>query len=552
MISQILGTALALVVLAVYVLALYAIWRVPFRALGVLVAGMAFHNFVIMALLNLGTPSIFVRVVQSWKEGILLLLFILGAYMAFGAWRSGAWRSKRMPRLLPLDLVAIAFLALACIYLVLPRSILPGESNLAQRLVSFRVTLLLPLLYGFGRIFWSTKRQDILWVARAILGAAGIVGIFGLWELWFVPTPLWVDWGANLWSAWLGFHYLGPGGLPENFFHSTAEGFGLRRMVSTYISPLGLAYTGLMVLPVAIAFIMERSKEKQVPGWFRWGAFVLLVIGILFSVTRGALVSMLGEFALLCLIFRRWLMVALSAAAVVCVGFILVDYINLGPLVTSDLREVRLPAGYALVQSVERSVAIAVGQTPPSVTKTVSNTNATGATSSGELLQRTLSTEDPSAGGHVAALQYGLQYAVQHPMGTGLGSGVLRFGGSIGGLNESAILTVFGEMGIMAGVLYLILYGAGIYYGFRAFWRLKGTSAAAVFPLACFVGGLALLPITLTSAVWGDFSLTFLFWWCVGLSTTLFYLPTEEEMEHRVVALPGKQTPTPPGATQAL
>ena len=34
--------------------------------------------------------------------------------------------------------------------------------------------------------------------------------------------------------------------------------------------------------------------------------------------------------------------------------------------------------------------------------------------------------------------------------------------------------------------------------------------------MVAVVGGLALIPITMTSDLWGDFSVTFLFWWAVG------------------------------------
>jgi hypothetical protein len=43
-------------------------------------------------------------------------------------------------------------------------------------------------------------------------------------------------------------------------------------------------------------------------------------------------------------------------------------------------------------------------------------------------------------------------------------------------------------------------------------------SLASALPLVAFAGGIALIPITLTSDVWGDFSVTFLFWWAAGYS----------------------------------
>ena len=75
--SHVAGIALVIVLLGVYALAVWTVWRAPFRGLGVLVAGAAIHNLMLMILLRLGSPGVLVRMVQAWKEGILLLLFVL-------------------------------------------------------------------------------------------------------------------------------------------------------------------------------------------------------------------------------------------------------------------------------------------------------------------------------------------------------------------------------------------------------------------------------------------------------------------------------------------
>ncbi|HVG00259.1 MAG TPA: hypothetical protein VND68_10500, partial [Chloroflexia bacterium] len=241
----IVGIGLSLILLALYAWLLVVIYRAPFRALAVLVAGMAFHNIVLMFLIDLGTPALLLRLVQFWKEGVLLLLAFLAGRLAVRTWRAG-----KRPRLSWLDWTMLAFAVLSFVYLVIPDWAFPIESSLNQRLVSFRVMLLLPLLYAFGRIFWRYTRRDLVWTGRVILGSVLVVAVFGLWELWFVPTPDWLAWGVNGFTSWLGYGYGGPKGLPENFFQSTDAGYLLRRMVSTYISPLGLAYTGLLLVPI--------------------------------------------------------------------------------------------------------------------------------------------------------------------------------------------------------------------------------------------------------------------------------------------------------------
>jgi hypothetical protein len=45
-----------------------------------------------------------------------------------------------------------------------------------------------------------------------------------------------------------------------------------------------------------------------------------------------------------------------------------------------------------------------------------------------------------------------------------------------------------------------------------------------------------LIPITLTSDVWSDFSVTFLFWWAVGYSATVASQRQKTEPIGRLIA----------------
>ncbi len=503
------GIALAVTLGVLCLWALVIVSRTPFRALGILVAGMAFHNFAIMTLLSLDTPGIIVRVVQGWKEVILALLLMLAVVMLYNWLRSG----RRLRLTLP-DYIAIAFTLTVLIYLILPESIMPEEGSLAQRLVSVRIALLMPLLYAFGRVFRPSGITDQRWVTRAVLGAGMVVGLFGLFELWFVPTTTWFEWGVKRFSDWLGYQYAGPGGLPENFFQTTGTGLLLRRMVSTYISPLGIAYTGLLVVPMGVLTALRARENSGFPRWVRWGAFSLLITSILLSVTRGALLSLVVELALLCLLLRSRRVIAIFIIVTLLVGLVLVEYVRFGPLLTSELRDVRPPAGYALVRNVERFM---LGGADTGNSESIPGSESP---ESGELIDRALSAEDPSARGHLAALLYGFDYLTLHPLGTGLGSAVQRYG-STQGPGESALLTIFGELGVVGGVLYAIMYLLALYYGFRAFLTVPRDSLAAGFALVACLGGISLIPIMITSNIWGNFSLTFLFWWCAGLSVTL-------------------------------
>jgi hypothetical protein len=375
----------------------------------------------------------------------------------------------------------LAFAVVVVIYALMPSSWFGVPVTLSQRLVAVRLDLLLPLLYAFGRVFWSDRREDLTWVAAAIAGSAAVVGLVAVIELWLVPTTAWLDAGVNQLSSWLGFTYHGPKGLPENFFQSTTEGPLLRRAVSTYVSPLGIAYSGLLIVPLAIAWASRRSGRQLL----RLGLLALTAVGVLFSLTRLALGLMAFEFGILALLLRRvWLFIATGLVALGAVAMIYV-YPQFGPLTTPSLTPLH------------HTVRIHI-----------------------------LSGGDPSLREHVGQLAYDFEYVRLHPLGTGLGSAVHRFGSSRGP-GESAILDVFGELGVIGGALYLPTYFLMILAGMRAYLAVRRDVLASGLPLVAAIGGLALLPITLTSDVWADLSVTYLFWWAAGYSVAIIARATD-------------------------
>src|SRR3989441_5272589 len=284
---------------------------------------MAVHNILLMALLRLDTPGIVIRVLQSWKEGILILL---GALVALRAWREV--RAGRLPRLAVMDWVAGAFALLLVVYVAMPPSLLHNGATYPQRIVEFRQLALLPLLYLYGRVFWPARREDLTWVFRLILGAAGVVGLFGIIELFFVPTTTWLGWGITQLSDWLHYAYNGPQHFPDYFFQTTSSVLFLRRMVSTYVSPLGIAYTGLLIVPLAVSLL--GGRRTGLPTWFRWATATLLVLAILLSVTRLAIALLVIEMLLmLILLRRRWLLIGVPVIAVLAL-LTLFEYVHVG------------------------------------------------------------------------------------------------------------------------------------------------------------------------------------------------------------------------------
>src|SRR5690242_18544948 len=251
------GIALAIVLLALIAAGLWWTWRRPFIGLGLLVAGFAVHNIAVMALIGLHTPLLLVRIVQGWKELMLLLLVIVGVRALLRQ-----RKDSTLPTLTPADGVAIAFAAIVFIYFLIPPSILGADVSFAQRLVGLRTLMLIPVLYFIGRTVRAADDRDRLTVVLLCMGAGAVVAIFGTYELFFIPTKTWIDWGVINYSKFLGFTYHGPLGMPENFFITVNDGTLIRRMVSTYVSPLGIAYTALVLFPLGIALIDRRVSQR--------------------------------------------------------------------------------------------------------------------------------------------------------------------------------------------------------------------------------------------------------------------------------------------------
>jgi len=469
------GIALAAILLAAVLVGLWWTWRHPFIGLGLLVAGMAFHSFLLMVLLALGTPTALVRAFQVWKELILaaLTLFALVAI----------WHERRRGgavRLNTTDWLALAFAVLTIVYFLIPGSILHSGANLSQRLVGFRIAFLIPLLYFLGRrIALAADRQQLV-VVWMCVGAGAIVAILGLIELFLVPTHVWIDWGVTRYTSFLGFSYHGPRSLPENFFVTLADGSLLRRMVSTYISPLGIAYTGILLFPMGVALIdyyASDPRARRLAG----AALTLVTVGVLLSVTRLALLGILGEAALLAVILRQGWLIAAVPILVVSVIVISFPYTSIGPAVDRSLAVVHR-SGWQWVVT---------GHAP-----------------------------DTSTQEHYDYVIRDLKVDFEHPLGLGTGASTVRYGQLVG-TGESAVLSMFGDLGVVGGVVYVALYLLAIWNGFRAFWRVPTHSIRRALPLTAFVGGLGLIPITGTSDVWGDLSVTFLFWWAAGASATV-------------------------------
>ena len=128
--------------------------------------------------------------------------------------------------------------------------------------------------------------------------------------------------------------------------------------------------------------------------------------------------------------------------------------------------------------------------------------------------------DDSSIQGHFSALSSGLRFVEEHPLGVGLGTSVTRYG-STSGPGESALFAIGADIGLLGLLLFMVLYGGLVLAGLALAWFWREDVSKCALGAVVGVGGLALAPVVLTTQVWGNFSVTFLFWWLAGSVVTM-------------------------------
>jgi hypothetical protein len=261
---------------------------------------------------DLGVRGTTLDVVAAWKEALLLAAFL-----------ALVWDVRRPESLLVADVLALAYAAIVVLYALLPQGWLDGNASAHGILLALRHDLLPLGAYAFGRLLavvWREPRRIGLLVA---LIAAG-VAVVGLLDVFLVPLQSWRESGVPGWFRHqLSLDYKGLSGLPENWVYNTGdESNPIRRLVSTFLSPLATSY----LLVVALVFVVSRL--------WRWWAIVLgllLFVALLYTHTRAAVLALAAGLVILAVVQRR--VVPLAAAvlmAAVSVAFF-AAYTHLGP-----------------------------------------------------------------------------------------------------------------------------------------------------------------------------------------------------------------------------
>ena len=409
--------------------------KLPRWALYAFIVGLPFHNLVMALLWGAGVRDFALDVVSAWKE--ILLAVALGAIV---------WSRRGIPfKSTSTDWLALAYTAFVLLYALIPQDWLGGDASAKGVLYGLRHDLTPVAAYFLGRglTLSAQDRQRIGW---AILGVAAVVAAWGLVDIYTISLQTWRDSGVPGWyREQLGLDYGDDlSGLPENFVYNPGDERPLRRLVSTFLSPLATAY-------MLLAAILLAATWQQRTRWLPL-LTALLAVGLLFTYSRTAIAALAVGFVVLAYALRSWWPVAAAAIFIAAAFFFVRAYPDIAP-------ETRFTAA-------ELEIQRAGGQQEPT---------------SGDPLD----PDEASFGSHLDNLRDGLRRVVEHPQGFGVGNAGVTARRTETDLKAGE--STYTELGVELGLLGMLAFIAWNVALVRVVLRRApwlGASLAAVLLLA--------------------------------------------------------------------
>jgi hypothetical protein len=421
-------TGLALVVYAlVLAVAAVFVWRRPVVALYVFVVGLAVHNAAMDALYAGGIHGHALTAIQAWKD---VLLVVGLARVAFDT-----ARSRRLPfRPRAPDALALGFAALVVVYALIPQSALDGHATHKAIAYALRHDLTGVGAYFLGRAV-VPRLRDVRWLVLAV-GAA--IAAWGLIDAYAIHLDWWRHNGTvGYFRNQLGYPY-GPGlsFLPDNFVYNNGNEQELtRRLISTFLSPLGSAYL------CAVALLLVPRARWAFP------LALLVAAGLLWTHTRAALLGLAVGFVILAVVSRRVWPVAAAAATLVVGSAFLSVFADIGPRAHFTPHEL----------TVQRAIGHRTGP----------------------------SKLEPSSESHLRNLWDGARTVVDHPQGYGLGNaGEVAFRADV---PLKAGESNYTELGVETGLLGALLFIAWNLALLVSLARARQAALAAMLAAVLFV-----------------------------------------------------------------
>jgi O-antigen ligase/polysaccharide polymerase Wzy-like membrane protein len=354
----------------------------PVWALYVFVAGLALHNFVMAELWDAGVRGTALTVVSAWKEVLLLVALVL-VVLARGRFPfDGALT----------DWLAVAYGTFVVVYALIPQSTLGGTATRHGVLLGVRHDLVPVAAYFLGRGLDLTQR-DLRRIGALTLGTAAAVAAFGLVDIYAIPLSWWRSSGAPGWFRdQLGFVYTGLSGLPQNFVYNTGNEQPLRRLVSTFLSPLATSYLLVVALLLCAAWLVRlRPRRWRLALWA--GTALLLLAGLLWTHSRSSYIALAVG-----LLAFAWARRADGARTVVGVVAAAVAVLVLGVAFVEAYSHIAPTTRFTPSELVVQRANAATGG--PAIT----------------------GAEDASLRSHWRSLRSGVRTVLHHPQGFGVGN----------------------------------------------------------------------------------------------------------------------------------
>ena len=396
-------------------------------ALVAFVVGLAVHNLVMAELWDAGIRGSSLDVVAAWKD-VLLAGALVVAILA----------ARSLPVRLWADRLALVYAAFILLYWLLPQSWLEGAATQRGQLFAARHDLIPVAAYFLGRLLVLTP---VAWrrLSLALVSVAVALTMWGLADVYLVPLQWWRDSGVPGWfGEQLGLVYSGGlSRLPENWILNTGdEDNPVRRLVSTFLSPLATSY----VLVIVLLFLVARRRT-----WWTSAAAIVVFAGLLWTHTRAAYLALAIGLVVLAVAQRRLLPVVLAVASlIVGVGFVKA-FPHIGPSTSYTQAELEILRD----QGRENP---GVGDDP-------------------------LSAGDASTSSHLRNLRDGIRTIVHHPQGFGLGNAGVN--ASRTGVDIKAGESTYTELGVDTGVGGLVAFCGWMGAVLLALWRRSAWLSAA-------------------------------------------------------------------------
>jgi hypothetical protein len=388
----------------------------------VFIVGLALHNFVAAELYDAGLRGTALDVVSAWKEVLLAVGLVL------------VYRHGLTFRPAVVDWLAVAYGAVVVVYALIPQHVLGGSATHHGILLGVRHDLLPVGTYFFGRGLDLTVR-DVRRLGATIIASAAAVAAFGLVDIYAIPLSWWRSSGAPGWfTHQLGFGYTGLSGLPENFVYNTGNEHPLRRLVSTFLSPLATSYMLVTALLLCTAWLVRQRPRLVV--WIP--VVALLFVGLLWTHSRSSLIALALGLVVYALLRpeRRWEVVGAAVLVVVIgIGFVKA-YPHLAPVTSFTPKELAYQRQHA--HSAAGGPAVSAG-----------------------------GFEDASTSSHLRNLREGIRTVLRHPQGYGPGNA-----GSTAARTDVQIKageSTYTELGVDAGLIGGLLF---IAWSLTVLWRL--------------------------------------------------------------------------------